>query len=75
MSEYFEKRDEFQKNMDEIIPAFLKSMCKLCPSQKDQHQMNCIECCPLKRTIEDIYSADLVWNAEKAAKEKQNDNK
>lgn len=39
------KSDEFR----ESVKIILKQLCLICPHQDDKHEMNCLECCPLKQ--------------------------
>ena len=47
--EYFKKCKKFEKEISSKIKLFITSLCKECPHQQDQHEMNCLECCPVKR--------------------------
>jgi len=45
---YFKIAEDYEKLCAETVAG----LCKHCVHRHDAHQMNCIECCPLKRAIE-----------------------
>lgn len=54
---YFDKCQAFQEKVDKLGKKILNKkiqvkLCQACPHKQDQHEMNCIECCPVKRSLE-----------------------
>ncbi len=44
---------------------FEKGLCSVCPFEYDSHSMNCLECCPVNRTKEEILqSREKEWISE-----------
>ena len=42
-------------NWRDLLPmdcADITMICRCCPHRNDEHDMNCIECCPVSRAIE-----------------------
>jgi hypothetical protein len=50
-NEYFDKCKKFERGISRKIKQFIVSLCKECPHQQDQHEMNCLECCPLRGVL------------------------
>ncbi len=56
---YFQRSKWFDiwvmSNWRDLIPQHSTSIifiCKCCPHRTDEHDMNCIECCPVSRAMD-----------------------
>lgn len=47
-SDYFKRCEKYEKGCIRIVA----DLCKRCPHRKDEHDLNCIECCPVRRAFD-----------------------